>query len=224
MAVVTTGRTGSELLVQLLNSHPNMHCDSEVLDYGPDWPRVFLRGRAAAADRRGATVHGFKLTANQLKWPVLVNNPRLLFDDLAHAGLIFIRLRRRDVIRQAISHERAKAMGEWHGASPDDAPDVDPADVIRTLVWLEQEERTLDEALEGHTVHELIYEDDLATPEQQKRTAARLFDILDLPPHEAVAVVQRDSPEMTSEMVGNWSAITSAVEQTRFEKLLFRVG
>lgn len=223
-ALVTTGRTGSELLVQLLNSHPDMRCDSEVLDFGPDWPRLFLRGRAAAAARDGASVHGFKLTANQLRWPVLVRQPRLLFDDLEHAGVTFIRLRRRDIVRQAISHERAKAVDRWHNGSPSETPDLCPAEVIRTLVWLEEQDEILDHMLAGRQVHELVYEDDLATRDQQARTTARLFDTLGLPPHEATAWVQRDSPSSIADMVGNWPELRAAIGATRFHDLLALVA
>ena len=45
--IVTTGRTGSELLVSLLDSHPRIMCDSEILSIPRAFPRRFVLRRSA---------------------------------------------------------------------------------------------------------------------------------------------------------------------------------
>lgn len=216
VCVVTTRRTGSELLVHLLDSHPQIRFESELLEYAPDFPRLFLRGRASAAAREGSTVHGFKLTADNLERPVPIRQPGLFIDDLEHAGVTFVRLRRLDPIRQAISHERARVLGCRHGASPEQRPSVRPADVISTMVWLEENERRLDRFLAGRAAHDLVYEHDLATPEQQARTTTLLFGALGVQPHEATSALRPSSPPAIEDMIANWNEVETALDASRF--------
>jgi len=60
LCVLTSGRTGSELLVELLDSHPLMRCEGEIFTDPQRYPMPFVRGRMRAAARIGAKAYGFK--------------------------------------------------------------------------------------------------------------------------------------------------------------------
>ena len=111
--IATTPRTGSELLVRLLNEHPKIRCDSEILNYQPHLPYPFVRGKARAASFRGFHAYGFKLMAYHVM--NYYNTPDLrLVTRLADRGCRFVHLRRRDVLSQVLSFFRASISQEWH--------------------------------------------------------------------------------------------------------------
>ena len=61
-------RSGSNLLVSLLNAHPDIHCDGEIFVRGkqkPIWPSLFLKGQSSKYYRG---IYGFKLNIGQIMW------------------------------------------------------------------------------------------------------------------------------------------------------------
>src|SRR5205807_7362425 len=67
--IMTTGRTGSELLVSLLNSHPGIRCGGEILRDGRAFPHQYLAARAAMAGLRGMNAFGWKLLPGHFRNP-----------------------------------------------------------------------------------------------------------------------------------------------------------
>src|SRR5690348_6059972 len=65
--IVAPGRCGSELLVDLLHSQPNVACDGEMLRERVRLPRMFLEAHAQRARRNGARYYGCKLLVGQLE-------------------------------------------------------------------------------------------------------------------------------------------------------------
>ena len=59
--IVSIGRSGSELLVSLLDSHPKIRCESEILFMRRVFPTGFLLQRSVTARLTGAHAYGFKL-------------------------------------------------------------------------------------------------------------------------------------------------------------------
>ncbi|HBE17486.1 MAG TPA: hypothetical protein DEG17_03890 [Cyanobacteria bacterium UBA11149] len=46
------GRTGSTLLYSLLNSHPQIHCDEEILEDRVFFPVQYVKGRCCKAKKK----------------------------------------------------------------------------------------------------------------------------------------------------------------------------
>lgn len=116
LCILTTFRTGSQLLVELLDAHPNIRCEGEVMTAKPLLPFSFIRGRVRRASSRGFRAYGFKLLA--LHVMDHFNPPdRAFIRRLASDGFVFVHLQRRDILRQAISYFRASVTGRWHERS-----------------------------------------------------------------------------------------------------------
>ena len=102
-------RSGSTLLVDLLNSHPDIHCDSEIfnktfwrgwerrylLPVVRRWPAPYLNFKAA---RCRLPAYGFKLILKHIK------DPRHVLPQMSASGWRILSLQRRDVFTQAISN------------------------------------------------------------------------------------------------------------------------
>jgi len=222
--VLCTSRTGSELLVSLLNAHPEVVCDSEILAHEVLFPRRFIEGRAVRARRDGARAYGFKLQINQLHDVQRLGDPREYLAGLHTRGAKIYRLRRHNLLKQVLSFARAKwsvthiARGETHPLP--DKVTADPASLIAGLVHTESLERTADDLLLGIPHTTLFYEDDLADRPSQQRTVSRIFDELGVSAFETEPVLLATSPRRLRDALANYELIASVVGQTRFAKYL----
>jgi LPS sulfotransferase NodH len=220
MCVVTTGRSGSELLCDLLDRHPRVLAEGEVLRHAPQFTRAFLRGRVHAARRAGADAYVFKLAALQLVFPRAIQQPTLLFADLAADGFHFIHLSRRDRIRQALSFVRAQETGSFHprtdSAALGGTQMVDPVELIGTLHWLEQQEAHLTAAMTGLDVRHLTYEDNLEDPVRRRATLATLFADLGVETVCEESDLRPATPRPLGDAIANLDEVLDALRRTRF--------
>ncbi len=221
-AILTAGRAGSELLVSLLASHPQIACDGELLAIRRVSPRALLDSRAGVAGLRGARAWGFKLLRSHLLVQS-AEDPAAQVQALVDRGFRMILLERRDLLQQAISFVRA-AGGTYHHRRADgsryEPTAIDPATVIATMVVLEDAVR-FDRQVLADTPHlELVYEEDLAGPELQQATSDRVATLLGLAPHPVRTDLIKITPPATSSLVTNYDELASAVAATRFAPYL----
>jgi hypothetical protein len=227
--VLTTGRTGSELLVSLLNSHPAITCEGELLAAPRAFPRRYVVARAAVAGLRGAEAHGWKLLSGQLRdlrgIGEPLDYPRLLHEN----GSRIILLERRNIVQQTVSwmrtgHGNSEALTKHHytaGQSSDVGPmTIDPLELLAGTYYVEAEARFVREAA-GRVPHlGLVYEDDLANPISQQATVDRICSYLDLPPAPVASKLIRVTPRRVRDMLSNFDEVEALVSQTRYRKHL----
>ncbi|HVY10451.1 MAG TPA: hypothetical protein VHB18_09925 [Mycobacteriales bacterium] len=220
--IVTQGRAGSELLVDLLNRHPDITCDSEVLREPVALPNAVIRGRAARARRSGAQAYGFKLQPRQA-FELQCLHPVTWLPELEADGWILVYLHRRNMLHQVISALRG-SQSQFHvrasAAKPFEPVTLDPADVLTGLTLLESWTQMSEEALRDAHPVELVYEDDLNNQEAQRRTVAMLCERLGVPPHWSPSDWVKVQPTTTREMVANYDELAAAVATTRFAAYL----
>ena len=219
--IVTAGRTGSELLVSLLTSHPTIVCEGEIMSIPRAFPSASLLRRSAAARLRGRA-YGFKLLPDQARLQFRAD-PAGYLRDLHQKGFRIIHLERRDWLQQAISVLRAVTT-QFHyrrGEKAVFAPiHVDPVEVLSALAIFEDRVRFLRSALAELPTLELVYEDDLETPEQQASTVDRICAYLGLPPASVQADLVKLTPRSLAEQVENFEEVTALVGATRFAWVL----
>lgn len=111
--VFCEGRTGSTHLTGLLDSHPQIHCDCEIIPpagphasyFGPLESKIeFLRERKLAA---GGKLYGFKFTVHMRN-----EEPGLLQHFLTH-GTRFLLLRRGNAVDHFVSMKLAQLNQNW---------------------------------------------------------------------------------------------------------------
>jgi LPS sulfotransferase NodH len=221
LCIVTTGRAGSELLVRMLDAHPAMRCDGEILTHAPAWPRALVRGRARQTALQGQRAYGFKIAANQLVWAVARLRPKLFFDGLAADGFTFVHLARRDLLRQALSFVRARASEVWHldGAhQPVPPTTVDVVELISSMHWIEDQEVRLASLLAGLPVRRLWYEDHLERDNDRRETLRHLFAEAGLEPYEVPDALTKQTPTALTDVVTNLTEIEDRLRGTRYRR------
>ncbi len=220
--ILTTGRTGSELLVELLDSHPQIVCDSEILGNRRLLPNQFTGRRAALAGLRGAQSYGFKLVRDHLIIQDL-GDPALYLRTMIERGIAVILLERRDLLRQALSHVRATRDG-YHYRRNDNVAfsptRVDPVQVLATMYAVEDGVAFTRQVLTGSPHMYLTYEDDLADPGSHQLTADRVCEYLGVPAHPVHSDLVKITPRDPRELVDNFDEIAAVLSQTRYSGFL----
>lgn len=118
--IVCDYRSGSTLLANLLNQHPDVYCDGEIFIPFVEhklhriiWPYGYLQGKLSATAK---PVYGFDCKVDQIM--AMGINPRntasSFFKKLNQEGWHFIYLRRLNIVRQSLSNHIAITRRQWH--------------------------------------------------------------------------------------------------------------
>jgi hypothetical protein len=225
--VLAQARTGSSFLAQLLDSHPDIHCEGEVLNAGAHYyPKALLRVARHVPypflywrwRRNRELVYGCKLMAYEV--PAL--RPLLL--KLVSRGWRIIHLEREDLIGAVLSDLLARKRGVWHRksgrAAPDDTAALDVEEFrsfIRNRIWVRRRER---DAIAGLPHLHLTYETDLLSAAALRRTGERMLEHLGLPVVSLSAGLVRVDARATDEVVTNLQELLDSLRGTRSEPLL----
>jgi hypothetical protein len=221
--ILCVGRCGSELLVELLDAQPGVHCASEILTKGPRWPYHLARAHAVRAQAPGTKAFGFKVLVNSLR----VNgiDTRALMARFVADDWLLIGLTRRNVLRQSVSWLRADEQQRWHQRERLDTPlppiDVNPEDLLTMMVLQDRENQTIASIVGAAPRGVLLtYEDDLRLPQSHQPTVDSIMSRLGLPASPVAASLVPTTPERLEDEVANFDAVTRLVANSRFANLL----
>ena len=199
-----TGRSGSQLLVDLVGQHPDVICDGELLAQPQRFPLGVVRLAADGAARRGARSHGFKLLAYQLR--ALSRPGHDLLGRLHETGTRLVHIDRSDALRRALSNMSARRTG-WHrrtSARHEHEPfHVDPGELAGELGWFEKQHAIETEALGSLPRLALMYEPDLQQRAAHQATADRLFEWIGVRSVPVETRLQKLLPHALDEVVSN---------------------
>lgn len=186
--LVATERTGSTLLLQMLNSHPSVAAggelfnanlidqgrivwpnhgtleDSALLELRNTNPIEFIHRLFDEAVQAGHRAVGFKLMYGHGDGNDVVR------DYLAHdTNLRVIHLKRRNLLRRQLSNDRARATGVWHApvGTPRDPPpavEIDLERCVTEFIRTQRKQAEYERRFAGHALLELHYEDLAADP------------------------------------------------------------
>lgn len=218
--IFAQGRTGSTLLVDLLRSHPDVHCDEEILFRRVIAPIAWVQSqrRRYAESHYGFKVKPYQLTEDQQ------TDPATFLLRLHGRGWKVLHLWRRNVLRHALSNMVAEHVGRFvfRGEAPPAARGiiVDTEmllGAIRTRTEQSVRERT---ALEGIPHASVCYEDDLLDERRHQATLDRLSDQLGLPAAPAQTVVRRITENDLRGAIANYDEVAAAIAGTQWAPLL----
>ena len=220
--IVTPGRSGSELLTDLLNSHPDIVCEAEILRERLAMPERFIDGRAAKAGLGGAEAYGFKIHCGHFGYQVLRERTQYL-SQLSASGAHLVFLRRQNFLAQAISSTIALRT-QWHWRQADRASftamEVDPVEVLMMTYLFEESDQYLVGRLADLPHLSLVYEDDLVDSVAQQATADRVCDHLGVRRAPTTSDHVRFTPRRLSETVANFDEVAALIRPTRFGRFL----
>lgn len=211
------GRSGTTTLVSLLNDHPQIFCEGEILSRPLLWPLEHVLAHCANS---AAPVYGCKLLSYQIS-QVQPLSQRTAFVRRLHDehGFRIIYLRRRDLLRHALSNMRAREFGFHTRTSTAPKPAamvVDPDELLR---WLQGSAGLADfeaECLQQTPHLSLFYEDHLADEAVHQTTADAICGFLDLAPATVSTSYRKISPVGLRESVANYDQVAQALHGTPF--------
>jgi LPS sulfotransferase NodH len=221
--ILCTGRVGSELLVSLLDSHPDIRCWGELFSGGPEAPEegfkhseredpgLYLSELVSGCE---AAAIGFKLPHSSIQ-----ANPSslALLDD---AELRVIRLTRENLLAQLVSAALALRSGFWKQRTGEESyrtatQYLDAAGCKRALAQMEVREREMDRLAEGHPMTRLTYEQLIA--------GSRMDEVqcfCGVKPRALSSPHRKLRTRPLRETIENWDELSAQLRGTRFERFL----
>lgn len=221
--ILSGGRRGSHLLIDLLNSHTDLHVDGAILNAetvpAMAWPRLYLHGRER---RHRQETYGFKAAVNQLERQKI--DPWSFLAEFTHAGGKIIHLNRSNVLRSVISREIAHTRGRHYDTAANPLQGqkfhIDCSDLLSRL-----EEKIYQRKTEAGLLRDLDhiavnYENDLLLPERHQATCDRIFQYLHRPSQPVVTSQTKRSPPDLRDVISNYDEVACIVEQAKLSHLL----
>lgn len=220
--IFTSGRSGSTLLVDLLNSSPEIQCDDELLKRRVAFPIPLVRSFERQSER---LIYGFKLLSYQLlNVQTGIKNKKKFLDQLIHEeGYQLIHLSRNNKAKQALSIIYAFYRGQWHnqqGSKQKEAKrfELNPATYLHFLGELQVLE-DFEQAMVSNFEHlSLTYEQDLQQPEQYEKSMQRVSEYLGVEIARPETNLKKVTPSKLSDMISNQEALVRAVRNSEFEE------
>ena len=217
------GRSGISLLLDLLGSHPEIHCAGE--SFSPKEhgrlvaPRRYIDACAALSP---APVYGCNVKIYHLTSQPRIAKPQAFLLSLHDGGWKFVRLIRRNLFRKSLSLVVARAQGRFlhrwgDGGQRLERMAVDPDQVVHAMREKGEHDRVEEEAL-GSIPHMIItYEQDLLHGERHQATCDRVFEFLDLSSGPVQTQLLRTSRARVSDYIVNHEELIRVVQENGFE-------
>ncbi len=224
------GRSGSNLLRSLLNSHPDVYCDHEIFNNN----RVRKKGKVKQSliqispliyidyltYKVPIKIYGFKLLHHQL-----TNIDRIL-TRLQQKGWLIIHLHRENLIRQAVSWYIANSTKLWvrneKTGQYNEKIYIDPQKLLQLVEKrkaINEKEKILMKKLE-HL--EVVYENDLYDASQWGQTTKKIFGYLNTYPVEVSTKKVKTSSLKDEERIENFDEMIGFLKRNGQEMLVER--
>ena len=226
-AILSSGRSGSNLLTALMKSHPEVMQHGEIFgEFQLESPLVRRRinkaGVKAYLDRRLSRLTTERLTGVKILYGNLEarygqvrgipGNEALLPDMIADPSIRFVHLRRKDKLALLISMRLAGELQNWTSGSYGDKTVEMPVDWVREqFEWLQSWEDRIAREFPEDRLLQMTYEDLVADSEGEM---ARLFDFLDLKPAPVQSRMSRQNTRSKAEVVENFDELRAAFAGT----------
>lgn len=220
--ILTQGRSGSQYLVTLLDSHPAIRCAGEIIGCAPIAPDDPAKELAVAFEHTQAgraqtdkPLFGFKLP-----WGCLLKGHRLLLD-LMTLGTRCIVLTRQNKLAMYLSQRLAQENYDWSSSRRYAAQtlDIDPDEMIRTFGYYELNDRNMLEATRGWPRVLASYEAMQADPDVHW-----VQDFLGVPLAPLTATTTRARAGSQRKTIRNYDEVVARLRGTEHERFLDEVG
>ncbi len=214
------GRSGSTLLKQLLNSHPEINCEGELLNLDDGYinnslilklvhrlPFLFFNYRKWISK---SSIYGFTLLFYQY-YP-----QKYILNKLVEQGWKVILLTRQDSFSQSLSHLVAKQTSVWHRYSDDDEKPakvtIDPKEFKQWISALKKNKAIISALFKNLDHIEVVYENDLKQKSLWPESINRVFDYLGTYNTPFKANLKKTYSRPYSEIVENYDSLKEIFE------------
>lgn len=214
------GRSGSTLLKQLLDSHPEITCEGELLNPEDKYvinplllnlvyrfPTQFFALRSLFSKN---PVYGFTLLFYQY------SPPAKLVGKLIKKDWKFIRIYRENSLDQSLSHLVAEKTNMWHRFDGEEKETpiltVSPEELKNRLNIFKKDKETETTLFESFAHLKVVYEVDLKSQSCWPETTRKIFEYLGVNPAPVSATIQKTYPLPYSEIIRNYDELIKYVQ------------
>lgn len=221
-------RSGSTLLIDLLNNHPQIRADLEIyhsvniptllkplIKVIQRYPLPYAKYNSWKANM---PVYGFKLLFFE------VHNPEKLLLQLHRNNWKFIHIHRDNIWQIALSNIMALKTKYWHrftdNESTPESITIKPERLLNALKIRTQWKTKEFELLKPYKHLSINYERDLKDSNNWQDTADKIFDYLGIESHPVKSTMKTTYQKPYSELIGNYYELTESVKKSEFAYLL----
>ncbi len=218
--ILSSGRSGSTLLENILASNSNIHCEGELLRGKNFKPKKVVKLTEQTCP---TSIFGFKLLTYQLlEIQTAINNKKNFLYHLVEDGYKIIYLERSNSLLQALSVLYAMRRNVWHYKNEAKVKDfkmrLDPETLADTVldfeIFKDQEKKLLE-----HIPYLYInYEEELNKANNLPATIDKLSNYLELPFSTPTIGLKKVTPVQLSNYVSNYREITSFIKSEKHLK------
>jgi hypothetical protein len=225
--IFAQGRTGSTLLVDLINSVEDTHCDREILNIffftgqRISRPVEYVLGRAKRFRNK---IYGFKVKVYQLENDHKIADPRKFLLQLQQNGFKIIYLRRLNALEHSFSALSRKKTGVTH--LREGKRELGPIEVqVDKLIYdinrkIKYTNHELD-ILQGISRLDLTYEDDLRDSAKHLETVNRIRKFIGVEPVQSVKTTYtKINSRPLREKISNFDQVEAALKAEGLNHLL----
>ncbi|WP_353930089.1 hypothetical protein WJM97_17570 [Okeanomitos corallinicola TIOX110] len=220
--IFSQGRTGSTLLCDLLNSHPKLHCDREILYDHVFFPNSYINGKSKNSSK---SIYGFKVKIYQLTQVQKIKDPKYFLENLHKNNWKIIYLKRDNLFRHALSNLVALNKNQYHLKVSQELKEKSKINVDCELLIeiMSKREKFLKEeadVLRNIPHITITYEDDLLRQKQHQNTLNNIFDFLDIDSHLIGTTLLKIVPDNLESIIENYEEVISKVSQSQYVDFL----
>jgi len=220
-AIFGRGRSGSTLLVDLLNSSEEIFCDTEILNRP-----VFsiFRHIENCSKMHASRIYGFKLLSYQIQSVHKLSDPDAFLQHLVNdLDYKMIYLTRKNLLRQTLSKRYATFRNSWHEKGGQIERPKMIVDIPLLLKKLDEGHQLgLYEEMRMNKLNHLAltYEDDLSEPARQIDTVNKIADYLETKRFQTETNLKKITSDSFADFIENYEEMAAALENTRYQKYL----
>jgi LPS sulfotransferase NodH len=205
--VLTRSRTGSNMLLSFLNSHPNVFCEGEIFAKLEGDDPIRRLHRTFGRQPRHIRAKGFKLFYYH---PLDADAAGFWAELQSRTNIRIIHLTRDNILRTLVSRKIAGIKGAWTGTR------FDPGEAHEKSVTVSVEEleegfrstseweRTANERFGSHPVLHVTYEGLVRGPQECYEVLCRFLGV---PAARPRTTLSQQNPEKLRDLVNNYDAL-----------------
>ncbi len=239
--ILTTQRTGSTFLVGCLQSHPDIHCITELLVGAHLEPPAFLRtSRTGTKAARFIMSGGWYPTRAMRRFYAGSAKPVSIFTAMynqvsvpwtlrwltRNTDIHVLHLSRRNLLKMHVSQllmpTRRNRIWEPHTTEPlpPVTTRVDPATALDEMRKARQAFRHFEDLFRAHPRLPIVYEDLIENQGLRRSEGERICGFFGIPYRSMQSSLVKMNPESLRVMVTNYDELADAVSRSEFADLL----
>jgi LPS sulfotransferase NodH len=216
--VLTRSRTGSNMLISFLNSHPHVCSRSEV--FAKIRKKRYEKALAGVFCRMPFRVKavGFKIFYYH---PLDRDGAPLWRNLVAMRNLHVIHLKRQNTLRALLSKKIATMQDAWFATDETSQKDAKEKSVDFTVDELREGfeetanwQKEYAQLFRDHPILDITYEDMVAQPEEEFSRVTQFLGLRFTPPSTHL---RRQNPERMSHLISNYAELKTAFTNTEWE-------